>query len=136
MINPGLNVNKAFRSQVEKCMFTTFVEITHPFIKATLAKKNASVLALIMFYETRAYNPRKYFILSSCVIYTIIKNCVCIDYLYCQLKKLSEIPVGSGGGSKHGDRSFDQIFGIGITDLLMNLRSYHGFLKNINSVVV
>ena len=50
--------------------------------------------------------------------------------------KISEIPVGSGGGSKHGDRSFDQIFGIGITDLLMNLRSYHGFLKNINSVVV
>ena len=77
MINPGLNVNKA----VEKCMFTTFVEITQTFIKATLAKNNTLVLALIMFYETRAYNPRKYFILSSCVIYTIIKNYFCINYL-------------------------------------------------------
>ena len=26
--------------------------------------------------------------------------------------------------------------GIGITDLLINLMSYHGFLKNINSVVI
>ena len=32
MINPGLNVNKASREQVEKCMFTTFGEITQPFI--------------------------------------------------------------------------------------------------------
>ena len=68
-------------------MYTKFGEITQTFIKATLVKNNKSVLSLMIFYETRAYNPRKYFILSSCVIYTIIKNCVCIDYLYCQLKK-------------------------------------------------
>ena len=49
---------------------------------------------------------------------------------------LSEIPVGSGGGSKHGDKSFDRILGIGIPDLLMNFMSCHGFLKNINSVVI
>ena len=79
MINPGLNVNKAFRSQVKKCMFTTFGEITHPFIKATLAKKNTSVLALIMFYETRA--DKKSYRVLSCVIYDIIKNYVCIGYL-------------------------------------------------------
>ena len=48
--NPGLNVNKAFREQVEKCMYTTFGEITQPFIKSTLAKNNTSVLALIAFY--------------------------------------------------------------------------------------
>ena len=39
MINPGFNVNKAFREQVEKCMNTTFGAITQPFIKATLLKK-------------------------------------------------------------------------------------------------
>ena len=50
----------------------------------------------------------------SCVIYTIIKNYVCIDYLACQSKILSEIPVGYRGGSKHGEKSFDQILGIGI----------------------
>ena len=46
------------------------------------------------------------------------------------------MPVGSGGDSKHGDKRFDRILGIGITDLLMNLMSCHGFLKNINSVVI
>ena len=34
-------------------MYTTFGEITQPFIKSTLEKNNTSVLALIMFYETR-----------------------------------------------------------------------------------
>ena len=63
MINPGLNVKKAFREQVEKCMFTTFGEITQPFIKSTLAKKNKIVLALILFYDTRAYQ-KSYRVLS------------------------------------------------------------------------
>ena len=53
MINPGLNFNKIFREKLVKCMHTKFGEITQPFIKATLAKKNTSVLALIMSYETR-----------------------------------------------------------------------------------
>ena len=65
-------------------MYTTFGEITQPFIKSTLSKNNTSVLALIMIYETRADNPKKYFRVLSCVIYTIIKNYVCIDYLACQ----------------------------------------------------
>ena len=63
-------------------MFTTFGEISQPFIKYTLAKNNTSVLSLIMFYETRAYNQA--YIFLSCVIYTIIKNYACIDYLACQ----------------------------------------------------
>ena len=29
MINPGLNVNKTFREQVEKCIYTIFGEITN-----------------------------------------------------------------------------------------------------------
>ena len=67
-----------------------------------------------MFYETRA--DKKSYRVLSCVIYTIIKNYVYIHYLACQRKKLSEIPKDSGGGSKHGDISFDRILGIGITD--------------------
>ena len=62
-------------------MYATFGEITQPFIKATLTKKNTSVLSLIMFYETRADNPKKDFGVLSCVIYTIIKNYICIYYL-------------------------------------------------------
>ena len=70
----------------KKCMYTTFVEITQPFIKATLAKNNKILLALIMFYETRSDNPKKYFRVLGYVIYSIIKIYVCIDYLACQSK--------------------------------------------------
>ena len=52
MINPKLNINKAFREQLNKCMNTKFGEITQPNISKTLAKK-IRVLALLMFYETR-----------------------------------------------------------------------------------
>ena len=136
MINIGLNVNKSFREKVERYMYNTFGETTQPFIKYTLEKNNTSVLELIMFYETRADNPEKYFRVLSCVIYIIIKNYVCIDYIYCKSKKLNEIIVVSRGGSKNGDKSFDRILGIGIPYLLMKLMSCHGFLKNISSFVI
>ena len=44
--------------------------------------------------------------------------------------------MGYGGGSKHGDKRFDGILVIGIPYLLINLMSFHGILKNINSAVV
>ena len=113
--------------------FTTFGKISQPFIIANLKKKNESV-ELILFYETGA--EKIAYRVLSCVIYTTIKNYVYIDYLDFQSKKLSEIPVGSGGGSKHGNKSFDEILGIGIPYLLMNLMSCPGFWKNINSVVI
>ena len=80
MINPTLNINKAFREQVNKCMKTTFGAITKPYIKTTLAKNNTRVLALFMFDEKRK-NTKKAFKVLSCVIYTILRNYVCIDYL-------------------------------------------------------
>ena len=82
MINPYFNVNKSPREKVERFMYNIFGEITQPFIKATLAKNNTRVLELIIFYETRA--DEKYYIVLSCVIYSIIKNYVCIDYISCQ----------------------------------------------------
>ena len=72
---------------MEKCMYTIFFEITQPFIKSTLAKNNTSVLALIILYETRGENPKKDYRVLSCVIYTIIKKYVCINYLACQYFK-------------------------------------------------
>ena len=44
MINTGLNFNKAFREQIEKCMYNTFGEIKQPFIKYKLAKKYKCVI--------------------------------------------------------------------------------------------
>ena len=72
----------------------------------------------------------------SCVIYTIISNYVCIDYLGSESKKLSELGLGSGGSFKHVNKSYDKILGFGITDLLMNFMSCRGFLKNKDSVVI
>ena len=83
MINPTLNINKAFRKQANKCMETIFGTITKSHIKTTLAKNKTRVLELSLFYETRQ-NPKKYFKVLSCVIYTIISNYVCIDYLACE----------------------------------------------------
>ena len=51
---------------------TIFGPITQPHIRSTLSKNKTIVLALLVFYETRAENiAYKVFI---CVIYTIIKN--------------------------------------------------------------
>ena len=81
-------------------------------------------------------NPEKVFKVLSCVIYTIIRNYVCIDYSYFESKKLSELPVGSGGGYKHEGTIYDKIVRIRIPYLLMNLMSCHGFLRNKYPVVV
>ena len=72
----------------------------------------------------------------SCGFYTIIKNIVCIDYLDSQLKQLIEITVSSKKGSKHEDKRFNIILGIGIPDFWMKLISCRGILKNINCVVI
>ena len=86
MIKPNLHVNNAFRDQVEKYVNITFGALTQTWIKTTLSKNNTSVLALLMAHDTRRINPEEAFRVTSCVIYTIIDNYVCIDYLACQLK--------------------------------------------------
>ena len=75
-----------------------------------------------MSYETRK-NAKKAFRVLSCVICTIITNYVCIDYLSFQSKQSSEILVVYKEGPKHGDKHFNKILGIGISDFLMNLMS-------------
>ena len=126
---------KTSREQVKKCMNNPSSQITQPFIRSTLAKNKTRVLALLIFYEIRK-NPKKAFKMLSCVIYTIISNYACIDYLACEWKKLSELPVVTGGGFKHGNKSYDKILRIGIPELLMNLMYFYGFLKNKRYVVI
>ena len=96
MINPNFNINKVFRKQVEKCMKTKFCDIIQPFIRATLLKNKTRMLALLTFFKTRA-EKISYRVLSF-VIYTIIKNYVCIGLSGLSIKKLGEIPLGYGEG--------------------------------------
>ena len=107
MINSGFNIDKTSKEQVKTCMYTTFGEITQPFIKSRLAKDNTSVLSLLLFYETITDDPKKYFIVLSCVICCIIYNSLCINYLACLSETLSEITVGSRRVSKYGDNIFN-----------------------------
>ena len=88
LISQNLNINNSFIEKVDKCMTATFGQITQNHIRATLSKNKTRVLALLLFYETRAYNPKKTFKLLSCVINTIIKSYVYTDYLACQCKKI------------------------------------------------
>ena len=78
-MNPNLSTSKALKKQVTKCMKTAFGAIIQQHISKILSKNNTRVFALFMFYETR--KKIKNFKVLSCVIYTIISNYVCIDYL-------------------------------------------------------
>ena len=81
MMNPNLSINKYFKEQVKICMKTIFGTINQQHISQILSKQNTRVLALVMFYNTRQKKPNKMFKVLSYVIYTIISNYVCTDYL-------------------------------------------------------
>ena len=72
----------------------------------------------------------------SCVIYTIIGKYICIDYLGSNKSKLSDLRLDVTGRYKHYDTDYDNILGIGIPDLWLNLLSCHGFENNNESFVI
>ena len=59
MINPHFSINKAFKEKLTKFMKYKFGAMTQQHISRILSKKNARVLALFMFYETRKKNLGK-----------------------------------------------------------------------------
>ena len=94
------------------------------------------MLALVIFYESGKTIIRKLFRVLICVIYTIINKYVCIDYLGSKKSKLSDLKIGCNGSSKQNGMEYNNLLGIGIPDLLLNLLSCHRFLKNDDSVVI
>ena len=72
----------------------------------------------------------------SCVIYTIIDKYVCIDYLGPEKSKLSDLKISCTGSIKNNGMDYNNLLGIGIPDLLLNLLSCHVCLKNNDSVVI
>ena len=108
--------------------------MTH--ISTILFKPNTRVLALVMFFEKQKKYSKKMFRVLSCVIYTIIRNYVCIDYLGPEKTKLSDLRLGVSGSYKHLGKKYDNVLGFRIPDLLLNLLSCMGFLKNSKSVVI
>ena len=49
MLNPHLNMNKAFKYQVKTCLSNTFGADTNIHIYKTLMKRDTRVLALVIF---------------------------------------------------------------------------------------
>ena len=85
------------------------------------------MLALVDFYELGNINQRKMLKVLSCVIYTIIDRYVFIDYLGTEIYKISELRLGCTLQTKHEGMEYDNLFGIGIPDILLNMFSCHGF---------
>ena len=99
IMSPNLNMNKVFRDQVKVCIKTTFSASTMTKISKMLLKPNTRVLALVIFFENRK-NSKKMFRVLSIVIYTILINYVCIDYLGSEKSKLSYLRLGVAGSYK------------------------------------
>ena len=68
----------------------------------------------------------------SCVVYTLIDNYECIDYLPCQSKTLCVI---SNNPTFKGT-SFNLLLVIGIPEQLLNLVYCHGLMMKLNSTVI
>ena len=127
MLNPHLNKYKAFKDQVKSCLSSTFGADTNKHINKTLMKRDTRVLSLVVFYELGNINPGKMFKVLSCVIYTIIDRYVCIDYLGTEIKKISELRLGCTLKTKNEGMEYENLFGIGIPDILLNMLSCHRF---------
>ena len=112
---------------MKACLNNAFGADTNKHINKTLMKRDTIVLALVVFYELGNTNPRKMFKVLSCVIYKIIDRYVCIDYLGTEIKKISELRLGCTLKTKHEGMDYDNLFGINIPDILLNMLSCHGF---------
>ena len=123
MYNPTLHTNKVFKDEVKACLGNTFGADTNKHINNILLKNNTRVIALTVHYEHGTFKTRKLFKVLSYVIYTIIERYVCIDYLCTENNNLSEMKLGLSLKTKHEDMDYDNLFGIGIPDIFMNMLS-------------
>ena len=53
-------------------------------IRDVLKRNNTCIIAVIKFYENKGTKPNKVYIVLSCVLYYLMDNYVCIEYLSCQ----------------------------------------------------
>ena len=100
----------------------------HGMYKQFSEKKDTCVIVLVMFNDTKTKNPTKVYRVLSCVLYYVIENYVCIEYICFHSKTLSVIfsdKIFEGA-------SYNELLGIDIPEVLMHLISCHGFMKKKN----
>ena len=130
MVNTTINVNKVFRDQFEKFLKEIFHSSTMSGIKNILKKEDKFVIALVIFYENRTTSPMRVLRVLIFVLYSVKENYVCIDYLCCQYKRLRVIY----SDKIFSDMSYNELLGIGIQKVLINLIACHGFMKKQNQL--
>ena len=118
---------RTHREQVIKMFQSAFKLVTLKCIKDKLSKHNIYVLSLIKFYGNR--NILVYKVIGA-VIYTIIDEYICLDYLDLLQEKLSK------HDNNFKDTKFDYFTVLGIPDILINIISCHGFVKSSISTVI
>ena len=97
-----------------------------------LRRKDKCVIGLVMFYGTKTKNSARVCRALSCVLYSVIENYFCIDYVCCHFKTLSVI----SSDKIFEEASYNKLLGIGIIEVLMNLISCNIFMENKNSNVI
>ena len=88
-------------------------------------------IALLMFYDNRKNHAKKVYRVLGCGLYYVIEKYFCIEYLFCNSKTIGEI----SSDKEKLNNSCNELLDIGILEVLMNLISCHGFMKNTNSDV-
>ena len=126
-------------NSIEKCINQFAIGyMVNPKLHVTMTgiinamKNNTCVTVLVIFYDNRTNNTMKFYRFLSGVLYSVIENYVCNNYLCCHSKKLSVI----SSDKIFGEASYNELLGIGIPEVLMNLVSCHGFMKKPNSTVI
>ena len=89
------------------CFRHTFGPDTTSHINKILQKKKTRVLESVIFYESGKIIIRKLFRVLSFVIYTIINNYVCIDYLGTEKLKISDLKIVCTGSSKNNGMDYN-----------------------------
>ena len=115
--HPILEVHMTHREQVIKMFSFAFKDKTMKAIKDMLQKYLLSLL-LMMFYHNRT--TAVYKVIWS-VIYSFIDDFMCLDYLVVLQNKLSAY------NNRFEKAKFNDLYGLGITEILMNIILCNGF---------
>ena len=132
MVNPKLNINKFFKDQFWNFFWKKhFIQVPY-LVWNVFNKENTCFIVIVIFDENRTTNPVKLFRVLICIIYYFKDNYVWIEYLGCKSKNSSVICFDK----ICMDIIHNELIGIVIPELIMNLISFHLFLKDTNSTVV
>ena len=70
------------------------------------------------------------------MLYTQLLTDTFVLTIYVQIFKKSEMKLGLSLKTKHEGMDYDNLFGIDIPDILMNMLSCQGFINNNESILI